>query len=210
MKLGIVLGLVAWCSCAADVSTRPRLSTEAEAPAQNEPAHPIEDSIRPPLPAEVTINEDAGLGGLLLVTLRSESGEALLFVVDTGSPAILLDKSLEPGLGRCLGATTIQTLVGRRKGRIYTAPKFYLGATPLMAGSNIVAVDLKKMLSPAGRPIVGILGMDCLRHYCITVGKAPGDSPNWIGLRFLARHLVTFDFPRGIMYLNRTESRSAG
>ena len=25
-----------------------------------------------------------------------------------------------------------------------------------------------------------------------------------IGLRFLARHLVTFDFPRGLVYLKRT------
>ena len=38
----------------------------------------------------------------------------------------------------------------------------------------------------------------------IIVAKAPSDRPSWIGLRFLARHLVTFDFPRGMMYLKRT------
>jgi hypothetical protein len=31
-----------------------------------------------------------------------------------------------------------------------------------------------------------------------------GKGFNLIGLRFLGRHLVTFDFPRGMMYLKRT------
>ena len=38
----------------------------------------------------------------------------------------------------------------------------------------------------------------------ISVGEAPSDAPSWIGLRFLARHLVTFNFPKAVMYLKRT------
>src|SRR5512142_1370683 len=48
----------------------------------------------PPLPADVTMNENAGRGGHLFVTLRLESGEELPAFVDTGSPMTVLDKSL--------------------------------------------------------------------------------------------------------------------
>lgn len=34
----------------------------------------------------------------------------------------------------------------------------------------------------------------------LIIGKGP---PNIIGMRFLARHLVTFNFPKGVMYLKR-------
>jgi hypothetical protein len=37
----------------------------------------------------------------------------------------------------------------------------------------------------------------------IIAGRAPSDAPSWIGLRFLARHLVTFDFPNRMMYLKQ-------
>jgi hypothetical protein len=38
-------------------------------------------------------------------------------------------------------------------------------------------------------------------HYTnLVVGK----GPNLIGLRFLARHRVTFNFPKGVMYLKQT------
>lgn len=324
VTLGIVLPLLLLSACVADVSIHPPLSAEAAVGAQRQPARPTEDPIRPLLPADVNINQDAGHGGLLYVTLRLRSGEELLFVADTGSPGTLLDKRLEPGLGQRLGTTTIWTLSGKQKGGVYLAPKFYLGATPLMGGSNIVAVDVKQILPRAGRPIMGILGMDCLRHYCIqldfetrkmrfldpdhlnpgalgkafpvtlssddnaelfkplihhggllggtgtnsvidtgcnidgmveraaikryaagsyagsfttrikhflaveglvkkgvalpqcvwdgntytniTVEKAPSDCPNWIGLKFLARHLVTLDFPKEVMYLKRTSA----
>lgn len=38
------------------------------------------------------------------------------------------------------------------------------------------------------------------------VGELPVRASNLIGLRFLARHLVTFDFPKGAVYLNQTSS----
>ncbi|HLX72478.1 MAG TPA: hypothetical protein VKV04_22895 [Verrucomicrobiae bacterium] len=37
----------------------------------------------------------------------------------------------------------------------------------------------------------------------VIVGKGP---ENLIGMRFLARHLVTFNFPKGVMYLKRVTS----
>src|SRR5262245_3298072 len=59
------------------------------------------------LPAEVAMNQDAGRGTWLFVTLRLESGEELPAVVDTGSSWTLFDKSLEPKLGKRLGTMTV-------------------------------------------------------------------------------------------------------
>jgi len=259
------------------------------------------------LPADVSMNKEAGRGNWLFVTLRLESGEELPFFVDTGMTLTLLDKSLEPKLGKRLGTGRVMHFDGTSEAGIYTAPKLYLGSTLLMTGSNILAGDLEQPASLSGRPIMGVLGMDCLRHYCIQLdfeagkmrfldpdpvdaaqlGKAfpltirwgcpfihhsslierevtnllidtgenkdgalnsvlfrrevrgrtlrlDGDTVNgrkpehaWLpecvwngetyrnliignhdlnvlGLRFLARHLVTLDFPKGTMYLKQT------
>ena len=43
-------------------------------------------------------------------------------------------------------------------------------------------------------------------HLNLIIGEMPRNAPllNLIGLQFLARHLVTFNFPKRIMYLKRT------
>ncbi len=282
------------------------------------------DQIIPPLPAEIAMNKDAGRGNWLIVTLRLESGEELPFVVDTGCPRTVLDKSLEQKLGKQLGTTTILSLSGEKKAGIYAAPKLYLGNVQLTADSNILTCDLKGFSTHVGDSIKGFLGMDCLKNYCVQldfesgkmrfldsenlnvaglgksfpllfsvdqenadagiqpfihhsglldatttntvidtgqnidgtatgniikkhaagsysgnifkrvkhflavenvmdrsvglpkcvwdentytnmiIGRAPSDSPSWIGLRFLARHLVTLNFPKRMMYLKQT------
>jgi hypothetical protein len=257
------------------------------------------------LPAEVTINKDAGRGNLLFVTLRLESGEELLFLVDTGASGTLFDKSLEPELGKRLGTTTGMGWGVKYEVGLYAAPELYLGSTRLITGRNIWTTDFKPLSSKTGRPIMGVLGMDILKHYCIQLdfeagkmrfpdsghmdtaklgkvfpltlsGNCPfihygslvggegtnllidagyrndgalesglfrrevleqrlraegdavsgrsgrvwfskcvwngetytnllvGEGGNLVGLRFLARHLVTFDFPKRTMYLNQT------
>ena len=40
-------------------------------------------------------------------------------------------------------------------------------------------------------------------YQSLGVARGPRDQPEWLGLRFLARHLVTLDFPDGAMYLKR-------
>jgi len=50
-----------------------------------------QDSQRPPLPNEIDLNRGAGQGDMLLVTLRLQDGEKLLFGMDTGAPVTLLD-----------------------------------------------------------------------------------------------------------------------
>jgi hypothetical protein len=131
------------------------------------------DSIHPQLPADVIINKNAGRGSLLFVTLRLESGEELPFVVDTGASGTCFDKSLEPKLGKPLDTATISMSGSEEESGIYVEPKLYLGSTPLMTGTNIVTHDFK-WSTPSGRPVMGILGMDCLKHYCIQLDFEAG------------------------------------
>jgi len=70
-----------------------------------------DDSIRPDRPAEAPINEGAGRGANLFVMLHLENGEALPLVVDTGAPFTVLDRSLEPKLGKRLGTAKHRVLV---------------------------------------------------------------------------------------------------
>jgi hypothetical protein len=141
---GIFLSLLFLCSCA----TTPHPS--AIVPASE-------------LPADVSINREAGRGGYLIVTLRLADGEGLPFMLDTGATSTVFDKSLEPKLGKCLGTAPTTGWSGTGgKARLYAAPKLYLGNTRLMTGSRI----------STGNP--GILGMDCLKHYCIQLDFEAG------------------------------------
>ncbi len=147
---GILLSLLFLCSCA------------------------TEPSARRFLPADLPINKDAGRGACLVVTVQLGSGQKLPFIVDTGANCTLLDKSLEPKLGKPLG-TTVGEFVGiKSTNNCYTAPKLYLGGVLLMSGTNVVAWDFKGLSTEPGRPVMGILGMDVLEHYCIQLDFAAG------------------------------------
>jgi len=151
--IGACVGLLLLCSCAWA------------------PLWYANDSVRPPLPAEASFNKGAGREDLLYLPLRLETGEELLFLVDTGAPFTLLDKSLDPKLGKRLGTMKVKWPGGKGTGSIYKAPKLYLGSTQLVTASRVVTLDVSPMPFP-GRPQRGILGMDCLRHYCIQLDFA--------------------------------------
>jgi hypothetical protein len=136
--------------------------------------HPSDFISAAELPAEVTINKDAGRGNELFVTLRLESGEELPFMVDTGAPYTFFDISLEPTLGKLLETTIVEHWGTRNEAGVYAAPKLYLGGTQLMTGSLIITGDFKPLSSEAGRPVMGILGMDCLRNYCVQLDFEAG------------------------------------
>ena len=255
------------------------------------------DSFQPQLSDEVTINKDAGRWNFVFVTLRLESGEELPCMVDTGSPITVFDKSLESKLGMRLRTGTMWMGSTKQKCGVYAAPKLYFGSTPLKTGSNILTYDLKQAerhttWARHHSPYLAILGLDCMKHYCIQLdfeagkmrfldpdhlaatslgdcfplsfsgghiylqhaGLLGGSNTNalidtgwnidgqieagmlkghdwetvrlagcvWagetytnldvqihghanmLGLRFLARHLVTFDFPKKTVYLKQT------
>ena len=127
------------------------------------------------LPAEVTINKDAGRGNLVFVTLRLESGEELPFLVDTGTSGTVLDKSLEPKLGKRVGTVTMGHWGAKDEANQYAAPKLYLGSTTLMMSRTTISVlDFKDLSAHTGFPIMGALGMDVLGHYCIQLDFVAG------------------------------------
>ena len=122
-----------------------------------------------PLPAETAIAKGTGREDWLHLTLRLENGEELLFEVDTGAPVTVFDRSLEPSLGKCVKARTMRYAWKEFTAGQYRAPKLYLGGTRLLAGPQVWTDDLSgsSSVTNPGRPIMGILGLDCLRHYCI-------------------------------------------
>lgn len=151
----VALGLLLLCSCA----TAPRSSFTIV----QSPLIPAAD-----LPHSVTMNKDAGRGNELFVTVRLDNGEKLPFIIDTGSASTLFDKSAEPQLGKRLGAGTIRIFGVKHDSDRYRSPALYLGDTPLMmTGPYIAASDCGQMATNLARPVMGILGMDVLGHYCI-------------------------------------------
>lgn len=150
--------------------------------ATNNTGHPL-------LPATVTMNKEAGRGGVLMVTVRLAEGEKLPLLLDTGSPWTMLDRSLEPKLGKRLDTGTFWNFGTEQEVGVYAVPKMYLGNVPLaMTHTNVVTFDGKK-LADHWFPFMGILGMDVLRNYCLQLDFAAGkmrflddehaDKKNW-------------------------------
>ncbi len=146
---GFALSLLALCSCAL---LRP--------PAPIEPAHD--------LPVDAALNPDAGRGNELFIYLHLAGGEPLAFLVDTGSPLSIFDKSLEPFLGRQLDTMETWNFGTSVRMGVFAAPQLYLGGTPLVkTGTNVETTDFSGLSAQTGVPVMGILGMDYLRHYCL-------------------------------------------
>ncbi len=125
------------------------------------------------------MNQGAGREEDLIITLRLADGEKLPFLVDSGSPATLFDKSLEPKLGKRLDTGTLWDFGASQDLGVYVAPKLYLGNVLLtMAGTNVGTIDLRKLFShgndSVNTSVMGILGMDILGNYCIQLDFAAG------------------------------------
>ncbi len=133
------------------------------------------------LPSEINLSKGAGRGGHIRVMLRLEDGQEVPVIFDTGSPDSLIDKSFEPKLGKRLHKTEVGMFQGSvQKAGVYASPKLYLGNVQLMTGTNISTYDFKGWNSK------GIIGMDCLKHYCLQLDFQAGK------IRFLdPNHLVT-------------------
>jgi hypothetical protein len=131
----------------------------------------------PDLPPETTFNSGAGRGDWLFVPLHLQDGKELLFAVDTGMPVTILDKSLEPLLGKCVGTHRRNYMsFSSSMADTYKAPKIYLGKTRLKTWKWVVTEDINRLqVIPSreipnyhpDRRVSGILGIDCLQNYCI-------------------------------------------
>ncbi len=56
--------------------------------------------------------------------------------------------------------------LGKRTSRANETTILYLGETRLLLDDRVTTDDLSRMF-PGQSSIKGVLGMDCLRHYCI-------------------------------------------
>jgi hypothetical protein len=126
-------------------------------------------------PTDVTIDPDTGRGGLLVMILQLGTGEKLRFALDTGSPWTFFDKNWEPRLGQRLSTGTLSDFGVKEASSLYAAPTLYWGATRLMLDGNTVATcDCQALSDNEHLPIMGVLGMNCLRHYCLQLDFAAG------------------------------------
>ena len=153
--LTVVPALLFLCSCAAPRSQSPLIVPLSHIPAAE-------------LPAEATMNKDAGRGNWIFVTVRLADGKGLPFVLDTGAFSTLFDRSLEPELGRRIDSGTLRVFGAAHRMGQYDAPALYMGKTPLMmTGPYIFTDNLTNLSNYAGRPVLGMIGMDILTHYCV-------------------------------------------
>jgi hypothetical protein len=133
-----------------------------------------EPAVQVKFPVEVPMNPGAGRGDNLVVNLRLANGEELPVIVDTGGPAgeggLVLDKCLEPQLGKRLGTRKFIAPGIKDTAGIYHAPTVYLANVPLPIGTRVITTDTSRFCS--GYPVRGILGMDCLQHYCVQLDFA--------------------------------------
>lgn len=125
------------------------------------------------LPRDVLMNKDAGRGNELFITIQLDSGQKFPFLLDTGSSTTVIDKSLEPLLGKCLSRGDVHLFGKLQPVSSYLAPALYLGNTRLMmTGPYIAACDCSQMATNADRSVFGIIGMDVLGHYCLQLDFA--------------------------------------
>lgn len=120
------------------------------------------------------INQSVGRGGWVVVTLHTDNGDAFPFLLDTGTSATLFDKSVESKLGKPLGEASVVGWGQKKAAHIYAMPRLFLGGVALKTDSETAAYNLGPLTDGAGTHIVGILGYDALRHYCIQLDFAAG------------------------------------
>jgi hypothetical protein len=136
------------------------------------------DPAHPGLPPDTAFDRGLGTSRVLCLSLQGDRGEPWRFLVDSGSPITIFDQSLRPKLGPPIGAEPVQyAWSGSAVLQVHNAPRVFLSNTLLLTGSHVWSDDLRRVWP--GRGIEGILGLDCLRNYCVQL-----DFPNHT-IRFL-------------------------
>jgi hypothetical protein len=136
------------------------------------------DPSHPGLPPVSKFDRGIGTDRVFCLSLQGEHGEKWRFLVDSGSPITIFDQSLRSKLGPSLGEETVRyAWSGPSSLQVHNAPHVFLNGTLLLLGPHVWSDDLRHVWS--GRFVQGILGLDCLRHYCVQL-----DFPNHV-VRFL-------------------------
>ena len=155
------------------------------------------DEAQTRLPPEVMMNQGADRGSHIFLMVRVGHGDELPFVLDTGASVTAFDESLAPQLGARVRTMTIWRWGEQKDSGVYAAPHFYLGGTRLLTGPTVTTSDFKNISARVGRPVMGLIGMDVLEHYCVQMNFAAGK------LRFLdAGHADKSKWGRAIPLTN--------
>jgi hypothetical protein len=105
------------------------------------------------------------------------NGGTHLFVLDTGAPFHVLDKSLMPALGvpgikKRAGTSGTPTEVIFYEGKhlnLFGMPSLHVGQTEVEASNGIVCVDLTAIREACDRRVMGIIGIDYFRDKIIQI-----------------------------------------
>jgi hypothetical protein len=124
------------------------------------------DPLHPGLPPETYFDRGLGTDRIVCLRLQNERGENWRFLVDSGAPVTIFDRSLRPKLSPALSVEPVQyAWAGTAMLQVHKAPRLFLSNTLLLTGPNVRSDDLRRVWR--GRGVEGILGLDCLGHYCV-------------------------------------------
>lgn len=104
----------------------------------------------------------------LVVPVKIRNRE-LLFLIDTGSSGMVLDASLRHELKNILEAKRMVTPGGESTIIVYESPSVRIGDIDLGIKSRAVCVDLNDIRVALGRDIRGLIGIDSLRPFVVTI-----------------------------------------
>jgi hypothetical protein len=124
------------------------------------------DPLHPGLPPVSSFDRGFGTERVLCLRLQNERGETWRFLVDSGSPMTICDRSVQRKLAAAIGVEQVQyAWAGAAALAVHPAPRLFLNNTLLLTGPRVWSDDLRRVWP--GRGVQGILGFDCLRQYCI-------------------------------------------
>jgi predicted aspartyl protease len=107
--------------------------------------------------------------GLMLRVPATMFNESHFFVVDSGSSTTVLNDTLLTRLGSPIGQVIADTPYHPDlQTNFYAAPDIFIGNTSLKL-KKIVCIDLRMAQMISGEPCSGVLGMDVLSNYVVTM-----------------------------------------
>ncbi len=95
-------------------------------------------------------------------------GKDYQFMLDTGASCGIFDISLQSDLGPRVGSVNVQDAFGREEEGLYPSPKARVGSLPLTRGT-VLCHDLAMLHNVAGPKVDGIVGMDFIKDWIITI-----------------------------------------
>lgn len=115
--------------------------------------------------AEVRTGKD---GRPLLIPVVLE-GRTLTFLLDTGASRTVFDASLVSELGDPIRRTTVRTAAGLVDADEFACPDATVGGLPLGNVKSVLGMDLQSVRQSIGGNVRGVLGVDFLQDFLVTI-----------------------------------------